>query len=75
MCFAVLFAGPWTAGTGLALAGNGIAGLTTALAAGPIHGRLAVGRTDELVARLIGVDRIRLAAALLAGGGALVILA
>ena len=74
-CLVVLLGGPWTVGTGLALAGNGIAGLTTALSAGPAHGRLSSGRTDLLVARLMAADRVRFAGALVAGAGGLIILA
>lgn len=75
VCLLVLIAGPWTVGTGMALAGNGLAGLTTALSAGPTHGRLSSGRTDLLVARLIAADRVRFAAALFAGAGSLIVLA
>lgn len=75
VCLLVLIGGPWTVGTGMALAGNGVAGLTTALAAGPTHGRLGSGRTDLLAARLMAADRVRCAGALIAGAGGLIVLA
>ena len=75
VCLIVLIGGPWTLGTAIALAGNGVAGLTTALSAGPTHGRLSSGRTDVLVGRLIAADRVRFAGALVAGAGGLILLA
>lgn len=70
----VLIRGPWTTGTLLALAGNGVAGLTTALVAGPTHSRLSRGRTPVLTRRLLRADRVRLAGAAVAGMGAMLIL-
>ena len=70
----VLVGGPWTTGTVLALAGNGLAGLTTAAVAAPTHSRLARGRTPALTRRLIRADRFRLLGAALAAAGALLLL-
>lgn len=70
----VLVEGPWTVGTLAALVGNGTAALTTALIAGPTHHRLASGRAPELMSRLLGADRVRLAGAVLAGAGGLAVL-
>jgi hypothetical protein len=79
---AVLYAAALTAGVGAVLssprspgvwvAALGTAGalLVTAAAAGPTHGRLAAGRTDALVSRLLAADRIRLLLALVAVVGA-----
>ncbi|MGQ0843319.1 MAG: hypothetical protein ACT4QF_04210 [Sporichthyaceae bacterium] len=75
LCLAVAVRGPWTAGTFAALAGNAIAGLVTAVVAGPTHGRLGAGRTEALLARLLRADGVRLGGALLAGLGGLLILA
>lgn len=45
---------------------------TTALVAAPLHGRLGAGRDDQLLARLVGADRVRSAGALVALAAALV---
>ncbi|CAA9367814.1 MAG: hypothetical protein AVDCRST_MAG47-791 [uncultured Nocardioidaceae bacterium] len=47
---------PWTL---LAAAGAGLALLSTALVAGPTHGRLADGRDPALLRRLLVADRVR----------------
>jgi hypothetical protein len=79
---AVLYAAVLTAGVGAVLssprspgvwvAAVGTAGvlLVTATAAAPTHGRLADGRTDALVSRLLAVDRVRLLLAVVAATGA-----
>ncbi|MDQ2757965.1 MAG: hypothetical protein M3Y71_15660 [Actinomycetota bacterium] len=54
-----VLAGPRTAWLGVAGAGAALAFLVTAAAAAPTHGRLAAGRDDALVARLLRVDRWR----------------
>lgn len=69
-CSWVLVAGPRTPAAYAALAGAALAGLTTALVAAPAHARLGRGRTDALVGRLLAADRVRLAGALVALGGA-----
>jgi hypothetical protein len=58
--------GPWVAGVGAAGAA-----LATATVAAPTHGRLAPGRTPDLVARLLLADRVRFGAAVLALAGGL----
>ncbi|MGQ0463890.1 MAG: hypothetical protein ACT4QG_01085 [Sporichthyaceae bacterium] len=75
VCLAVLVRGPWTTATLAALAGNGLAGATTALVAGPAHGRLAKGLDSVVLARLLRADRVRLAGTLLAALGAIGVLA
>lgn len=72
---AVLVTGPWSVGTVLALVGNGVAGLTTAVVAGPTHSRLARERTAVLTRRLVRADLLRFLGAAIAGVGAAVILA
>ena len=47
---------PWTL---VAAAGAGVALLSTALVAGPTHGRLADGRDPALLRRLLVADRVR----------------
>ena len=54
---------PWT---WAALAALAVAGLTTAFAAAPAHGRLAAGHDPALIRRLLRADRIRAVAAVLA---------
>ena len=67
---AAVVAGPRTAWLLVAGAGTGLTFLTTALAAAPTHGRLAAGRVDALVARLLRVDRWRSVGALIGAVGA-----
>ena len=52
---------PWVL---LAAAGAGAALVSTALVAGPTHGRLAGGRDPALLRRLVVADRVRTAGAL-----------
>lgn len=47
---------PWVL---LAVAGGGLSLLATALVAAPTHGRLAGGRDEALVRRLLTADRVR----------------
>ena len=61
---------PGSAAVRVAAAGTTAAYAVTALSAAPTHGRLGQGRSDELVTRLLRVDRLRLAAALVALAGA-----
>ena len=49
-----------------ALVATATALLTTALVAGPAHRRLAAGRDPGVLQRLLGADRVRCAAAVLA---------
>ena len=58
---------PWVL---LAAAGAGAALLSTALVAGPTHGRLAGGRDPVLLRRLIVADRVRALGALVCIVGA-----
>jgi len=58
-------------GTVLALAGVALSLTTTALFAGPLHGRLARGRDRRLVHALRMADAVRCAGAVLALAGAL----
>ena len=67
---AAVTAGPRTAWLLVAGAGTGLAFLTTAFAAAPTHRRLAAGRDEALVARLLRVDRWRSVGALVAAVGA-----
>ncbi len=56
------------------LAGNAAAALSTAALAAPTHGRLGTqGPTPALLTRLVRADRLRTAAALVAGGAALLL--
>lgn len=72
-CLSILIAGPYTAATVTALAGHALAGLTTALVAAPLHGRLARdGREAARVRTLLRADRVRLAGTLIAAIAALV---
>lgn len=79
---ALVLAGGWALGAAradpwvlLAVAGGGVSLLATALVAAPTHGRLAGGRDDALVRRLIAADRVRAAGAVLCGVAAAVALA
>jgi hypothetical protein len=54
----------------VSLGGHGLALLTTALVAAPAHGRLAAGRDERVLARLLVADRVRLAGAVVAAGAA-----
>jgi hypothetical protein len=61
---------PGSAGAWVAALGATATFLVTAAGAAPTHGRLARHRTEALVARLLLVDRLRLACALTALAGA-----
>lgn len=61
---------PASAGVRVAALGTAGAVLVTAMSAAPTHGRLAQGRTAELVGRLRRADRVRLGCALVAFAGA-----
>lgn len=63
---------PGSAGVRVAALGTAGAVLVTAAAAAPTHGRLARGRTPQLVTRLLVADRVRLGFAVLAFAGAIV---
>jgi hypothetical protein len=69
-CGAALVAEPRTPGVRVAALGSAGAVLVTGVVAAPTHGRLGRGRTPELVSRLLVADRVRLACAVLAFGGA-----
>ncbi len=58
---------PWTL---LAAAGTGVALLSTALVAGPTHGRLAAGRDERLLRRLLVADQVRTVGAVVCFVGA-----
>ncbi len=60
-----LLSGPdaWTV---VALTATAVAMLTTALVAAPAHGRLGAGHDPERIGRLLRVDRLRAAAAVVA---------
>lgn len=59
-------------GDALAVSGNALALVTTALVAAPTHGRLGrEGPTATLMARLLLADRVRLLAVLVALAGAI----
>ncbi len=63
----VLVDGPHSAAALVAVAGNLLAGLTTAAVAAPTHGRLGrEGPQPALLHRLLVADRVRLAGALVA---------
>ena len=66
-----LAAGPRGPGLLLAAVGAAVSFLTTALVAAPTHGRLAAGRTEPLVRRLLVADRVRLLGAVVCCAGAL----
>ena len=70
-----LVAGPISAGLVVAAVGAAISFLTTAAVAAPTHGRLGAGRTDELVARLLAADKVRLVGAAICLAGALLAVA
>ena len=69
-CGGALRAEPQSPGVRVAALGSAGAVLVTAAVAAPTHSRLARGRTPELVSRLLVADRVRLACAVLALGGA-----
>lgn len=71
----VVAAGPRNAGTVTAVVLSALAVLTTAVVAAPAHGRLSPDRGGRDLARLIRADRVRLVAAVLAAGAAVVGLA
>jgi len=71
-CTAAVLSAPGSGGAWVAAIGAAATFLVTALGAAPTHGRLARGRTQALVARLLLVDRLRLAGALVALAGAVV---
>jgi hypothetical protein len=66
-----LASGPVSVALVAAALGASASFLTTALVAAPTHGRLAHGRTDALIARLLVADRVRLAGAVVCLAGAL----
>jgi hypothetical protein len=69
-CVGAVSTSPGSTGVLVAAAASaGVLGVT-AVAAAPTHTRLAAGRTDRLVARLLVVDRLRLLLALVALAGA-----
>jgi hypothetical protein len=59
------------AGTVVALVGVALSLATTALVAAPVHSRLAQGRDETLLRRLLVADVVRTAGAVLAVAGAL----
>lgn len=69
-CAGALVTSTDSLGVWVAALGTAGAFLVTALVAAPTHARLGRGRTDELVTRLLGADRLRLGAALVALAGA-----
>lgn len=69
-CAGALVSSPTTTGVWVAVLGAAGTFLVTATAAAPTHGKLAAGRSDPLVARLLRADRLRLACALVALAGA-----
>jgi hypothetical protein len=69
-CAGALLSSPSSAGVLVAVLGTAGALLVTATGAAPTHGRLGAGRDDVLAARLLRVDRLRLALALVALAGA-----
>lgn len=68
----VLVDGIPDAATVVALAGVAVSVGTTALVAAPLHGRLAHGRDEALLRRLLVADRVRTAGAVVAAAAALV---
>ncbi len=71
-CLWVLLSGHSTVWLMAAVAGNALAGLTTALVAAPTHGRLdKEAPTPVLLRRLIRADQLRLVGALVAFAAAL----
>jgi hypothetical protein len=66
-CLWLLLSGPYTLLLMLAITGNALAGLSTALIAAPTHSRLGrEGPTPQLMRRLLLIDQVRLLAAVLA---------
>ena len=66
-CLWLLLSGPYTLPLMLAIGGNALAGLSTAVVAAPTHSRLGrEGPTPQLMRRLLLTDQVRLPAALLA---------
>jgi hypothetical protein len=66
-CLWLLLSGPYTLLLMLAITGNALAGLSTALIAAPTHFRLGrEGPTPQLMRRLLVIDQVRLLAAVLA---------
>ena len=72
-CLWLLLSGPYTLLLMLAITGNALAGLSTALIAAPTHSRLGrEGPTPQLMRRLLLTDQVRLLAAVLALAAVLV---
>lgn len=69
-CAGAVVSSPTSIGVWVAVLGAAGTFLVTATAAAPTHGKLAAGRSDPLVARLLHADRLRLACALVALAGA-----
>ena len=69
-CGGAVVSAPTSVGVRVAVLGTAATLLVTAVGAAPTHGRLAAGRSDRLVARLLRVDRLRLVLALVALCGA-----
>ena len=66
-CLWLLLSGPYTLLLMLAITGNALAGLSTALIAAPTHSRLGrEGPTPQLMRRLLITDQTRLLSAVLA---------
>ena len=70
-CASVLVSGVRDAASVVALCGVAVSVGTTALVAGPLHGRLAEGRDEALLRRLLVADRVRAAGAVVAAAAAL----
>ena len=71
-CLWILLAGPHTVLLIIAVAGNALAALATALRAAPLHGRLGRdGKDPALVTALLQADRVRLFAVTIALAAAL----
>ena len=64
-------AGPATGWLVASAAGTALALVATASGAAPLHGRLGAGHDTALVGRLLWVDRLRTAGALLAAASAM----
>lgn len=71
----VMAAGPRNAGTVTAVVLSTLVVLTTAFVAAPAHGRLSPDRGERDLVRLIRADRVRLVAAAIAAGAAVLGLA
>jgi hypothetical protein len=65
-CAWVVVAGPRGSSSLLAVAATAVAFLLTMTVAAPAHGRLAGGRTDVVLHRLLVADRLRCGAAVTA---------